>query len=116
MLKLTPDGKVDRSGWPRDYPGLTELIDAHDALVADSARGGEVIHRCHWPTCNKPVPPSMWGCKSHWFKLPKSLRDRIWATYRPGQENTKDPSSAYIEAATAVQAWIHCEIEAGRQT
>jgi hypothetical protein len=48
----------------------------------------------------------MWGCKTHWFMLPKRLRDRIWATYRPGQEITKTPSTAYLEAVSAVQAWI----------
>lgn len=63
-------------------------------------------HTCHWPGCGKAVPPSMWGCKAHWFKLPKALRDRIWATYRPGQEISKTPSDSYIEAAKAVQKWI----------
>jgi hypothetical protein len=37
-------------------------------------------HTCHWPDCRKEVPPAMWGCKQHWFALPKPLRDRIWAT------------------------------------
>lgn len=41
----------------------------------------------------------MWGCKPHWFKLPKAIRDRIWATYVPGQEITKTPSEDYLEAA-----------------
>lgn len=63
-------------------------------------------HTCHWPGCGKPVPPAMWGCKAHWFRLPKNLRDRIWATYRPGQEITKTPSAAYLDAAKAVQKWI----------
>lgn len=63
-------------------------------------------HTCHWPGCHKEVPPAMWGCKPHWFALPKHLRDRIWATYRPGQEITKTPSPAYLEAAREVQAWI----------
>lgn len=63
-------------------------------------------HRCHWPDCQKEVPPAMWGCRSHWFALPKVLRDRIWANYKPGQEITKTPSLAYIEAARAVQDWI----------
>lgn len=63
-------------------------------------------HTCHWTDCQREVPPAMWGCRQHWFTLPKSLRDRIWATYRPGQEITKTPSAAYIEAAQAVQAWI----------
>lgn len=63
-------------------------------------------HTCHWPGCDKAVPPAMWGCKAHWFRLPKTLRDRIWATYRAGQEITKTPSTAYVEAAQAVQQWI----------
>ena len=63
-------------------------------------------HKCHWPNCERDVPPSMWGCKQHWFALPKYLRDRIWATYRPGQEITKTPSREYLEAARAVQVWI----------
>lgn len=48
----------------------------------------------------------MWGCKTHWFTLPKHLRDKIWRTYRPGQEKTMTPSPAYVEAAQQVQAWI----------
>lgn len=63
-------------------------------------------HVCHWPGCDKPVPPAMWGCKGHWFTLPKALRDRIWATYRRGQEITKTPSPAYMKVALEVQEWI----------
>lgn len=63
-------------------------------------------HECHWPGCGKEVPPAMWGCKGHWFTLPKHLRDLIWATYRRGQEITKSPSPEYIAAALAVQEWI----------
>lgn len=63
-------------------------------------------HTCHWPGCPREVPPAMWGCKAHWMRLPKRLRDRIWATYRPGQESTKVPSDAYLKAAKDVQAWI----------
>lgn len=63
-------------------------------------------HRCHWPDCGKEVPPAMWGCKGHWFTLPKYLRDRIWATYRRGQEITRTPSGDYLQAAHEVQEWI----------
>ena len=48
----------------------------------------------------------MWGCRAHWFKLPKPLRDRIWATYDPGQEIDGSPTEAYLDAAEAVQEWI----------
>lgn len=63
-------------------------------------------HYCHWPDCQRQVPPAMWGCTEHWKRLPKHLKRRIWATYRPGQENDLNPSQAYIEAAQAVQFWI----------
>lgn len=63
-------------------------------------------HECHWPGCNAQVPPAMWGCKTHWFMLPKRLRDKIWATYKIGQEVTMSPSREYVEAAREVQEWI----------
>jgi hypothetical protein len=63
-------------------------------------------HHCHWPGCPRQVPPAMWGCKEHWFKLPKRLRDKVWATYRPGQERTMTPSRAYLAVAREVQEWI----------
>lgn len=63
-------------------------------------------HTCHWPGCNKAIPPRLWGCKPHWFALPADLRKGIWATYRPGQEIDKRPSPEYLAAARAVQDWI----------
>lgn len=71
-------------------------------------------HTCHWPGCDRAVPPALWGCKGHWFALPWALRRLIWKTYVAGQEITKTPSAAYIEAAKKVQAWIKDEIEKGR--
>lgn len=63
-------------------------------------------HTCHWPDCEAQVPPAMWGCKTHWFRLPKCLRDAIWDTYVPGQEVTMTPSREYIAVAREVQEWI----------
>lgn len=63
-------------------------------------------HECHWPGCKTQVPPAMWGCKAHWFRLPLHLRQRIWAAFRPGQEKDLKPSEEYFEAADAVQEWI----------
>ena len=65
-----------------------------------------VKHLCHYPSCSKEVPPKLWGCKPHWFSLPKYLRDKIWKYYVPGQEVTKTPSKEYIEVAKEVQDWI----------
>lgn len=65
-----------------------------------------MAHYCHWPGCTVEVPPKLWGCKKHWFALPKRLRDKIWANYSPGQEITKDPSDEYMEVFKEVQRWI----------
>lgn len=63
-------------------------------------------HSCHWPGCTTQVPPALWGCKPHWFRLPKDLRDQIWNAYRPGQEKDMSPSEDYLQVANYVQAWI----------
>ena len=63
-------------------------------------------HECHWPGCGQEVPPAMWGCKKHWFALPATLRARVWAAYRPGQENDLKVSEAYFQVANEIQAWI----------
>ena len=68
--------------------------------------GQDRRHTCHWPGCETQVPPAMWGCKPHWFKLPKRLRDAIWDEYVPGQEQRMDPSDGYLDVAIEVQAWI----------
>lgn len=75
--------------------------------VMKQARAGQTRpHTCHWPGCTEQVPPAMWGCKAHWFTLPRAIRDLIWATYRMGQEEDGDPSPAYLAAADRADAWI----------
>jgi hypothetical protein len=81
----------------------TKRAHVREAKTAD--RGGH-RHTCHWPGCERIVPPAMWGCNFHWFRLPKFLRDDIWRTYRPGQEISKTPSREYVETARRVQDWI----------
>ena len=63
-------------------------------------------HTCHWPGCDRQVPPAMWGCKPHWYALPAELRRRVWRAYRPGQEVDMRPSDAYLVVAREVQDWI----------
>lgn len=75
----------------------------------------EMKHTCHWPGCQVEVPPKMWGCKRHWFTLPKQMRDRIWQEYRPGQENDKRPSDKYLEIAQRVHDWC-LGYEAGKRS
>jgi hypothetical protein len=64
-------------------------------------------HGCHWPGCSQQVPPAMWGCRRHWFMLPKRLRNVLWREYRAGQEEGRSPvSGAYLDVANEVQRWI----------
>ena len=81
------------------------------ATTADKIRyvlsqGQTRDHECHWPGCVAQCPPAMWGCREHWMRLPKYLRDRIWAAYDPGQERTMTPSKDYMQVAHDVQEWI----------
>lgn len=71
-----------------------------------AARHGKDAHFCHWPGCATKVPPKMWGCTTHWYRLPKYLRAAIWDAYVPGQEITKTPSPVYLAVASRVQDWI----------
>lgn len=71
-----------------------------------AARNTRFDHHCHWTGCTRQVPPAMWGCRAHWYKLPQRLRNAIWRAYRPGQELTKDPSVEYLKVAREVQDWI----------
>lgn len=93
-----------------DVPGFLERVQ-RDVSAASKRRyvqhqGQTRNHECHWPGCTAQVPPAMWGCKVHWFRLPKVLRDRIWAAYVPGQEVEMTPSETYLQVADDVQRWI----------
>ena len=66
-------------------------------------------HLCHHPTCYRDVPPAMLACKTHWFQLPKRIRDRIWATYREGQEIDKKPSDDYSAAFDEAQEFWNAQ-------
>lgn len=98
LIGLAPTFASLRAGEP-----LT-IIDQKRAHVRAATQARD--HRCHWPGCNARVPPAAWGCRPHWFTLPKPIRDQIWAAYRIGQETTTSPSRDYLNAALAAQAWI----------
>ena len=56
-------------------------------------------HHCHAIGCSISTPPEMFMCKRHWFMLSKSIRDRVWATYRHGQCDDRRPSEDYCRVA-----------------
>ena len=85
---------------------MADLFDKAGHVRSEIAKGNDGRHHCHWPGCDTLVTPAAWGCREHWYRLPGHLRDRIWRSYRVGQERTKTPSAAYVAVAREVQEWI----------
>ena len=63
-------------------------------------------HECHAIGCHQDVPPRMFMCKTHWFMLPKALRDAVWCEYVPGQERRKDPTEAYLNVTQRCRRFV----------
>lgn len=55
-----------------------------------------MTHTCHAHGCTRSVPPKMFACLLHWRSLRTAMQRAIWREYKPGQENTKDPSPHYM--------------------
>jgi hypothetical protein len=41
-------------------------------------------HECPAHGCERLVDNTMLACGSHWYAIPKDLRDAVWRTYRRG--------------------------------
>jgi hypothetical protein len=85
------------------------MTDKSDKIEYVKSQKQTRSHTCHWPGCTKQVPPAMWGCSTHWFKLPVALRNKVWAAYVPGQEVNLTPSDKYLEVAREVDIWIRTQ-------
>lgn len=80
-------------------PTIRQKVD--HVLAAKQTR----LHHCHWPGCNEQVPPAKFSCTRHWYMIPQGLRNKIWAAYRPGQENDLSPSAKYREVIREFLEW-----------
>jgi len=63
-------------------------------------------HTCHAPGCKRLVPPRMFACKHHWYRLPQKIRDAVWREYRVGQEIDKQPSARYLAVQQLACAYL----------
>jgi hypothetical protein len=62
-------------------------------------------HRCPGPGCMQAVSRSKLACPTHWFQVPKTLRDAVYAAYRgpgPGSPEHMDAIAAAIESMQEV--------------
>lgn len=66
-------------------------------------------HHCHAEGCTRVVAPRMFACVPHWRAVPKWLQTLLWATYVPGQEDTKEVTRIYllVQARCRVALCIH---------
>jgi hypothetical protein len=62
-------------------------------------------HDCPAPKCNVKVGDSRLACRGHWYQLPKSIRDRIWAFYIPGQTITTMSPEYRVALDDAIAYW-----------
>jgi hypothetical protein len=65
------------------------------------------IRLCNWPGCTRPVPQSMWGCRTHWFTLPDGIRYAIQKAYNPSELANPAWRCAHSEALD----WIEANME-----
>lgn len=42
------------------------------------------IHQCPVAACTVAVDAAYLMCRAHWQRVPKPLRDAVWATYADG--------------------------------
>jgi hypothetical protein len=56
-------------------------------------------HHCHAKGCLVETKPELLMCLKHWRMVPKSIQDRVWAHYRRGQCDDKNPSAEWHKAA-----------------
>jgi hypothetical protein len=69
--------------------------------------------RCAWPGCARGHRPGQLMCRGHWYALPGYMRDRIWASYVPGQ-NAITCTDEYRAALRAVLDYARQQNEVTR--
>ena len=57
-----------------------------------------VTHQCPAPRCNRQVQEDRLACRTDWYRLPKDLRDRVWAAWYGGGAGSPEHSEVVREA------------------
>jgi hypothetical protein len=60
----------------------------------------EDTHDCPHPTCGRQVPLTQFACRNHWYRIPKDMRDAIWAGYRSGD------TLGHMQAMSDARRWL----------
>lgn len=62
------------------------------------------MSKCFAVGCPIQVGAEMFGCRGHWFMVPKGTRNTIWAEYRGGRVLGVKYCDAALDAIRAVAA------------
>jgi hypothetical protein len=57
--------------------------------------------RCPVPGCREPIDPSRLMCRAHWYRVPRHLRDLVWATWRSGEGALSSEHQQAVRVAIA---------------
>lgn len=60
--------------------------------------------RCPVPECSQPVKAGQLLCRTHWFRVPKRIRDDVWREYR-ADAGSVPHRRACVEAIDAATTW-----------
>ena len=82
------------------------MMRRHRGQRPNGAEDHPAARTCHWPGCERQIPPHYWACTEHWAALLKRLREHVARAYRPRQEIDKQPSREYIQTAQEVHHWM----------
>lgn len=59
------------------------------------------VGHCQVPRCDEQIDPSRLMCRGHWYRVPKQLRDRVWATWRSGRAASSVEHQSAVRMAVA---------------
>jgi hypothetical protein len=61
-------------------------------------------HKCPGPECPAQVPDHMLMCRPHWYAVPRSLRNDVWAAWNGGAgAGTSEHNEAMIAAIKSIK-------------
>lgn len=70
-------------------------------------------HRCPVDGCPGKRSSTELLCRSHWFKLPKAVRDRIWDLYQTEQGSERH-RAAVFDAIASFKPVKPAQLDLGR--
>lgn len=62
-------------------------------------------HECPGNGCERQVAASMLACRTHWYRVSKQTRARVWAAYRAGSDDHLPAMQQAIKEMNA-STWV----------